>query len=1606
VNKRIEKDEVNKGRIESKKKYPKMDIKQYSNGMRFDVVIVLGMHRSGTSAITRGLELFGVDLGQNLLAANEYNPKGYFEDNQLVNINDNILRKSGSLWSALQFLEPADLLGSRFEKEQNEARKFLKGKLAQGIPIGLKDPRLSRILPLWQKIFVEMGVRVGYLIAFRNPFEIASSLEKRDGMSVDYGLTLWGSYQTDALRHTEGKSRLFVGFHQLLENSERELTRISEFLETTWNPRAQSALEYEKKFLDAGLRHHKTEKRQALEPVELQALALALDKVCQKSDKKELEDVRNAAKEALLGMMQLSDLIRKNNQNLLQSSNSVELFYSKDLGDFSQERKISKPFDKMSSFKEVINVSLSGEVGLAPYWRLDPGCRPGIIHLLGMKFLDSKGHVVWDLQNHREQVLVQGTAVQLPLPPAGVELVSSGSDPAIILPALPGEAPPVSSILVDIEFNSTQEELSKLVQMQAQKAADFLQALGEKDSQVAQMKSILDKNEMKIAQTIKIDEKIEQIRQEMEQDRMETKLVVNKVEKELAQQRKAQQEPVQKSVVEVKKEIVEEIQSLIANLVEQEEKNRFELSAQIASVKDGAEQRIIEVGEYAAKIREAVVSPSSYLIPAPFSWYSYLYKMLNIREPVWLNKEERSREAPKRPGFWRRLERNIRKKRKRWIATIGFDRDWYLQKYKDVATAGIDPLEHYIHHGIKEKRFKNAKGDNVKDYLLNNKVYEEWISKYDTLSEADKATIVEKSKLLKYKPLFSIVMPVYNTPSNYLTEAIESIRSQCYPNWEICIADDNSPKKTLHKLLNEYKNKDKRIKVTYRKENGHIAAASNSALELARGDYVVLMDHDDTLPPHALYAVALELNNHPETDIVYTDEDKIDQQNIRFNPYFKSDWNRELFYSQNYISHLGVYRTELVRKVGGFRVGFEGSQDYDLALRCLLHTSDDKIRHIPRILYHWRVFPNAETFSTQNADKCIASAKKALTDYFQSIKKDVEIRPITQFHWWRIRYPLRTPAPSVTIIIPTRNGLHYLRQTVNSIISHTKYNNYDIIIVDNDSNEDETLQYLNEIKNNQKVKVLTIRTEFNFALLNNRAAASTNSDYLVFLNNDITVINDDWLSELVSQCSQQDVGAVGAKLYYPNNHVQHAGVILGVYGVAGHSHRHKARNDVGYFGRLKLAQDVSAVTAACLLVKRQVFEKIKGFDEKELKVGYNDVDLCLKIRKAGYRIIFTPFAELYHHESATRGEDNSLDKKKRNFIERNLMLKRWGDQLTNDPFYNPNLSLKNENHELAFPPRNQGTVSDHAGKRFKNIKKFDGIEFVCPFHRGDVLLGTQAALAANNNGLPIRFHVAEELVHWVSDFCPEFDVNAIKVKVPPAQDTQRGIQEAISLVASFESSSPFIVQAHPKESLAKNSKNLFENFLESFGLQDIKVPNYKPQITSETRSQVKGSLSLFGKKVILLHPYGGWKLKSMPEKLVRDICDFLYKNNFLVIQIGGPNDKPLKGVHGSLLKDWSPAAWRIIFEASVALVGVDSWPSHFANILDIPQVTYYGSTHPAQVNSKAFFLNQKSPSLKIGPIVSCSPCESLVCHVYHEPECRGFDFKPEALDQFLVNLSK
>lgn len=564
--------------------------------------------------------------------------------------------------------------------------------------------------------------------------------------------------------------------------------------------------------------------------------------------------------------------------------------------------------------------------------------------------------------------------------------------------------------------------------------------------------------------------------------------------------------------------------------------------------------------------------------------------------------------------------------------------------------------------------------------------YDVWIGRYDRLRQRDIAAIRAHLAVLPAKPLISVVMPVYNTKPQYLRKAIESILAQFYPRWELCIADDASTDPEIKPILEEYGRADPRIKITYRARNGHIAAASNSALELATGEFVALMDHDDELPPHALYRVAVELDAHPDAEIIYSDEDKIDAEGRRHEPYFKTDWNPALLQSQNMINHLGVYRSALLRRIGGFREGFDGSQDYDLVLRATARTPAARIRHIPEILYHWRLLLKGDNFSMANAPAAQDAARRALVANLAETGVDAEVTSADELYW-RVKRPLPQPAPKVSLIVPTRDRLELLRPCVDGLLERTAYPDLEVIVVDNDSRDPATLVYLEELEADPRVRVLRIGGAFNFSALNNRAVEVASGALVGLINNDVEVIEPDWLEEMVSQAAQPGVGAVGAKLYYSNGRIQHAGVALGIGGVAGHVHRNALPETAGYFGFLRAVRDVSCVTAACMLVWTEIFREVGGFDEVNLQVALNDVDLCLKIREAGYRLIWTPFAELYHRESASRGSDMAARHIARFRREVTYMKEHWGRQLQDDPFYNPNLSLGSETFGLAFPPR-------------------------------------------------------------------------------------------------------------------------------------------------------------------------------------------------------------------------------------------------------------------------------------------------------------------------------
>lgn len=565
--------------------------------------------------------------------------------------------------------------------------------------------------------------------------------------------------------------------------------------------------------------------------------------------------------------------------------------------------------------------------------------------------------------------------------------------------------------------------------------------------------------------------------------------------------------------------------------------------------------------------------------------------------------------------------------------------------------------------------------------------YHRWYRYYASLSDKDRQGIVEHIASFSHKPVISILIPTYNTPEKWLKKVIESVLNQLYPHWELCLADDASTEPHVRNILEAYSQNDERIKLCFRAENGHISAATNSALELATGDFIALVDHDDELTEDALYHVALEINRYPDTQMVYTDEDKIDSYGRLSDPYFKPNWNPDLLLSHNCITHLGVYRRDVVNQLNGLQIGYEGAQDWDLALRFSEIVDSRTIRHIPRILYHWRTIEGSTALTIDSKSYAIDAGKRAVESALSRTGKKAEVIFDPSVLACQVKYQLKTK-PLVSIIIPTRDRIDLLRTCIDSILNNTDYPDYEIIIVDNDSETPEAIEYFEQITLKRNIRIVNYSGPFNFSAINNRAVCEARGEVLVLMNNDIEAISSGWLYELVSHALRAEVGVAGARLLYPDNTVQHAGLILGlVGGVAGVAHKGLESKNPGRNGRSRVIQDLSAVTAACFAVRKQIFEEIGGFNETDLKVAYNDVDFCLRVREKGYRVLYTPYAELYHHESVSRGYEDTLEKQERFGKEQAYMKKRWGSLLLSDPFYNPNLTLENEAFSLAFPPR-------------------------------------------------------------------------------------------------------------------------------------------------------------------------------------------------------------------------------------------------------------------------------------------------------------------------------
>lgn len=547
--------------------------------------------------------------------------------------------------------------------------------------------------------------------------------------------------------------------------------------------------------------------------------------------------------------------------------------------------------------------------------------------------------------------------------------------------------------------------------------------------------------------------------------------------------------------------------------------------------------------------------------------------------------------------------------------------------------------------------------DNYKDWIYNNEPKESEIKKQ------------EKFKF-KYEPKISILIPMYNTNEIFFKELIESLKAQTYKNFEVCLADGSQVE---NKELEKYFSDDNRFKYKHLSENKGISENTNAALDMATGEFIALVDHDDTLPCFALYEVVKIINDNPDVEFIYSDEDILDAKHERKNPYFKPDFSPDTLRSSNYICHLSVLKKTLIDEIGKFRAEFDGAQDYDMILRA---TEKAKlIVHIPKILYHWRAHENSTSQNTDSKSYAFIAGKKAIEEQLKrlNIKGNVELleTPGT----YKVNYEVINN-PLVSIIIPNKDSIQDLNKCISSVLKST-YNNYEIIIVENNSENKGTFDFYNKLEeNNKNVHVVKYEEKgFNFSKINNFGRKFAKGEYILLLNNDVEVINENWIEEMLGICQQKNVGIVGAKLLYPDNSVQHAGVIIGIGGVAGHIHKNIKDSDPGYFSRAVIVNNFSAVTAACLLVKTNIFDEVGGLDET-LEVAFNDVDFCMKVRNKGYLVVYTPFAKLHHFESKSRGNEDTKEKKNRFSNEIDRFKEKWQEELEKgDPYFNKNFRL-------------------------------------------------------------------------------------------------------------------------------------------------------------------------------------------------------------------------------------------------------------------------------------------------------------------------------------------
>lgn len=555
----------------------------------------------------------------------------------------------------------------------------------------------------------------------------------------------------------------------------------------------------------------------------------------------------------------------------------------------------------------------------------------------------------------------------------------------------------------------------------------------------------------------------------------------------------------------------------------------------------------------------------------------------------------------------------------------------------------------------KQRKFIKEENKNYKIWIKNNEPNEEELE-------------LQRNHKFEYEPKISVIVPMYNTKYLYLKDLVECLINQTYTNWELCLADGSDEKK---EYVDELVNKDSRIKYKFLNSNKGISENTNEALKISTGDYIALLDHDDVLPIFSLYEIVKTINENKDAEFIYTDEDKIlEEKENRCEPHFKPDYSPDTLMSYNYICHFSIFKRSLMDRLGGFRKEFDGSQDYDIIFRAVEQAN--KIVHIPKILYHWRMNMDSVTINPDSKPYAYIAAKKAILAHLNRLDEDAVIEDSSLLGIYKVNYKIKGE-PKVSIIIPNKDHKKDLNRCIKSILKKSTYKNYEIIVVENNSQTKGIFKYYNKIQKDNRIKVVQYEEKgFNYSKINNYGVEQSEGEYIIFLNNDTKIITENWIEILLGNCQRKDVGIVGAKLIYPNSKVQHAGIVLGLTGIVGHVNAELKNKEPGYMARNMISQNYNAVTGALMMISKEDYKEVGGFDE-EFPVAYNDIDLCLKIREKNKVIVMNPFAEVYHYESKTRGYDITDDKRKRLEADAEKLENKWKAWFEKeDEYFNPN----------------------------------------------------------------------------------------------------------------------------------------------------------------------------------------------------------------------------------------------------------------------------------------------------------------------------------------------